>query len=111
MSPFQPEDEDLTQFLRHHRSQPPVASPDLEDRIVRSLPKRSRFSRPLVLFASGIAACTIGVIMAQPARSPAPDANTLEAFMENSWSTTIDGTPTSGATSDYLALMESTTNN
>lgn len=106
MKPFSEDDEDLIQFLRQHRSLPPAASPDLEDRIIQSLPKRSRVSRPLILFAASIAASFIGVIVAQPVRSPSPDAATLEAFMESSWSTVLDGT--SDTNSDYLALVDST---
>lgn len=105
MKPFSEDDEDLTQFLRQHRSSPPVAAPNLEDRIIQSLPKR-RVSHPLILFTAGIAASFIGVMIAQPVRSPAPDAATLEAFMENSWSTVLDGT--SDTNSDYLALVDST---
>ncbi|MBD1823496.1 hypothetical protein H6F51_13495 [Cyanobacteria bacterium FACHB-DQ100] len=105
MKPFSQDDEDLAQFLRQHRSSPPAAAPDLEDRIIQSLPKR-RVSRPLILFTAGIAASFIGVMIAQPVRSPSPDAATLEAFMESSWSTVLDGT--SDTNSDYLALVDST---
>jgi len=109
MNPFSEDDEALTEFLRRHRSSPPVASPDLEDRIIQSLPKRSRVSHPLIIFAAGIAAAFIGVIIAQPVRSPSVDAATLEAYMENNWSTVIDGS-SPDTNSDYLALVESTTN-
>ncbi len=110
MNRFPEDDEDLTEFLRHHRSDPPVASPDLEDRIMQSLPKRDRVSRPLILFAAGIAASFIGVMIAQPVRSPSSDPATLEAFMESSWSTVIDGSSTSDTNSDYLALVNFTKN-
>ena len=108
MSPFSHDDEDLSRFLRRHRAHLPEASPDLEDRIVRSLPKRSHFSRPVVLFAASIAACAIGLIIAQPARSPTPDTANLEAFVENNWSTAIDEASTPETPSDYLAFVEST---
>ncbi|MBW4439718.1 MAG: hypothetical protein KME10_00505 [Plectolyngbya sp. WJT66-NPBG17] len=110
MNPFPEDDEDLTEFLRHHRSSPPAASRDLEDRIIQSLPKRSSISRPIILFTAGIAASLIGVIFAQPVRSPSVDATTLEAYMESNWSTVVEGASVSDTNSDYLALVESTTN-
>lgn len=109
MNPFPEDDEALTEFLRRHRSSPPVASPDLEDRIIQSLPKRSRISHSFIMLTAGIAACFVGVIIAQPVRSPSIDAATLEAYMENNWSTVINGS-SSDTNSDYLALVESTTN-
>ncbi|MCU0548182.1 MAG: hypothetical protein MUC48_02430 [Leptolyngbya sp. Prado105] len=104
MKPFPEDDEDLTQFLQRHRSSPPPAVPGLEDRIIQSLPRRSSVSRPLILFAAGIAACFIGVILAQPARSPSVDAEALE-FMESNWSGVIEGASTNDMT-DYLAFVE-----
>lgn len=110
MNRFPEDDEDLTSFLRQHRSSPPVASLDLEDRIIQSLPKRDRVSRPLIMFAVGIAASFVGVLIAQPVRSPSSDPATLEAYMESSWSTVIDSSTTSDTNSDYLALVDSTKN-
>lgn len=110
MSPFPEDDEDLTQFLQCHRSTPPPAAPDLEDRIIQSLPRRSSVSRPLVLFVSGIAACFVGIIIAQPVRSPSVDAQALEAFMENNWSGVMEGASTSDMM-DYVAFVESNSNN
>lgn len=108
MNPHPEEDEELTSFLRRYRSHPPTASPDLEDRIIQSLPKRSRLSRPLVLCMAGIAASFIGVIIAQPVRSPSVDAATLEAYLESNWSTVVDGT--SETPGDYLPFIEPTAN-
>lgn len=110
MNPFPEDDEDLTVFLRHHRSSPPIASPGLEDRIIQSLPKRSRISRPLVLFTTAIAASFIGVMIARPVRSPSVDATTLEAYLESNWSTVVDGASVSESNSDYLAFVEPSTN-
>lgn len=107
MKPHPEDDEELTNFLRRYRSDPPAASPGLEDRIIQSLPKRSRVSRPIVLFMAGIAASFIGVILAQPVRSPSVDPATLEAYLENNWSTVVDGT--SDTPGDYLALVDPTT--
>ncbi|MBE9011398.1 hypothetical protein IQ250_14395 [Pseudanabaenaceae cyanobacterium LEGE 13415] len=107
MNPHPEDDEDLTSFLRRYRSYPPAASPGLEDRIIQSLPKRSPVPRPIVLFMAGIAASFIGVIIAQPARSPSVDP-ALEAYLESNWSTVVDGT--SDTTGDYLAFIESTAN-
>ncbi|GAP97910.1 hypothetical protein [Leptolyngbya sp. NIES-2104] len=101
------EDEELTSFLRQYRSHPPSASPDLEDRIIQSLPRRSRMSRPIVFLMSGIAASFIGILIAQPVRSPSADPATLEAYLESNWSTVVDGT--SDSTSDYFAFVDSTT--
>lgn len=100
------DDEELSHFLRRYRSHPPAAAPDLEDRIIQSLPKRSRGTRSIVLLMAGIAAAFIGVIFAQPVRSPSPDSATLEAYLESNWSTVVDGT--SDPNGDYLALVDST---
>lgn len=107
MNPHPEDDEELTSFLRRYRSHPPAAAPDLEDRIIQSLPQRSRISRPIVLFAAGIAASFIGILIAQPVRSPSADPATLEAYMESNWSTVVDGT--SDSTGDYFAFVDSTT--
>ena len=107
------DDEVLIQFLRRHRSELPIASRSLENRIVQSLPQRglATRSRLTVMFAAGIAASFIGVMFATPVRSPAPDAATLEAFMESNWSTTLDGGSTSEPASDYISFVEPNTNN
>lgn len=107
MNPHPEEDEELTSFLRRYRSHPPVAAPDLEDRIIQSLPRRSRVSRPIVFLMSGIAASFIGLLMAQPVRSPSADPATLEAYLESNWSTVVDGA--SDSTSDDFAFVDSTT--
>lgn len=107
MNPHPEEDEEMTSFLRQHRSHPPAAAPDLEDRIIQSLPRRARVSRSIVFLISGIAASFIGILIAQPARSPSVDSATLEGYMESNWSTVVEGT--SDSTSDYFAFVDSTT--
>lgn len=110
MKPFPEDDEDLSRFLQRHRSTPPPAAPDLEDRIIQSLPRRSSIFRPVVLFATGMAACFVGVMIAQPVRSPSVDAQALEAFMESNWSGVVEGTSTSDMM-DYVAFVEPNSNN
>lgn len=109
MNPGPEDSEDLIQFLQRHRSIPPAAAPELEDRIIQALPRRSSVSRPWALAAAGMAAGFVGLLVAQPARSPSVEAEVLEAFMESNWSGVVEGTPPSEM-ADYLALVEPNSN-
>ncbi len=101
------EDQDLVSFLRRNRPQPPPAAPDLEFQILRALPPR----RPARSWMSAgvVAAGLLGAIISYRLISPTPDKASIEAFMENTWSTTVNGTQDSASSSsDYLAMLDST---
>lgn len=104
MSLFPQDDEDLVQFLRRHRPEPPDAAPDLEARILRSLPPRRswRDSARVITIASSIAACFLGVIIARQVQAPTHDPTAIEAYLESSWSTVFDTTTADGTTNEYL---------
>lgn len=104
-----PEDHDLVSFLRQHRSNPPPAAPDLEDRIVQTLPKRSR-RRHLWIVPSAIAASLVGAIVSYQVlrpTSPEPvDTASIETFMESNWVALHDNSEMQIDTTNYLAFDE-----
>lgn len=89
-----PDDQDLVSFLRHHRSNPPPGDPALEDRILQSLPQRSR--RRLWVVPSAIAATLVGAIVSYQFLRPTPsepvDTASIEAYMESNW-TALNSNP------------------
>lgn len=103
------EDQDLVSFLRRNRPQPPPAAPELEFQILRALPPRRR-SRPWI-GAGVVAAGLVGAVISYRSMYPTQDQAAIEAFMESTWSTTVNGTPDSAnstTNSDYLAMLDST---
>lgn len=103
-------DRELITFLQQHRVAAPPASPQLEDRVMtaiehgetRSGMHRSRIRHwpSLWLAAPTIAAGFLVVLVTQqPVPTPGPEPNAaeianLETFMENSWTGTVEHTPT-----------------
>jgi hypothetical protein len=107
------DDQDLVHFLRHHRPNPPPARPDLEDDILASLPPRRRRRRWIV--PSALAASVIGAIVThqvwQSRTLEVTDTAALETYMENNWSTTIEGSSDVSyevSSADYLTPIEFT---
>lgn len=103
------EDQDLVSFLRRNRPQPPPAAPNLEFQILQALPPRRPF-RPWI-GAGVIAAGLLGAVISYRLIDSTPDRAAIEAFMESTWSTTVNGTQDltqSTASSDYLAMLDST---
>ncbi|BAS58046.1 hypothetical protein Q2T42_26665 [Leptolyngbya boryana CZ1] len=107
MKPFPEDDEDLTQFLQRHRSNPPPPALGLEDQIIQSLPRSSARSRSLIFLVTGIAACLLATVITRPGQTPYPvaDADEIESFMTSNWSSVVEGASINDMP-DYLALVE-----
>ena len=106
MTQFPDDDSALTHFLRQHRSTPPPASPELEDRILQAIASNSPAKQPgaqviplhqrrrLWLVPSTLAA---GLLVALVSYQTLPrfqqtdhkDTVNLETFVENTWDNSL----------------------
>ncbi len=115
-SPNDEQDLKLVNFLRQHHPEVPVASPDLERRILQdietlrttSIPIQRRRS-PVWLVPSVIAAGMVAAIvgyhsLVPPSPTPAELAK-LERFMENNWQGTVGDPPEA----DVFSMTDSIT--
>ncbi|MDX2244674.1 MAG: hypothetical protein NW224_28705 [Leptolyngbyaceae cyanobacterium bins.302] len=125
MKPFPEEDPRLTEFLKHHRPEPPAASAALEDRLMSLVmdapaaiaPTPSTRHRPwrraAWLFPSAIAAGLVAIVSYQSFLPPQPseaELAELESFIESTWQGTLAEQPPTETEELYPLMDESRTN-
>lgn len=127
MNPFPEDDKPLTNFLKQHRPVTPSAKADLEDRILATIAANSSLEEFVqrdrhlssgtsqqrkawvvpAAIAAGVVATVIGYRTFIPAAQPSPtEVAELEAFIENSWSTTVTSDPVTEPTYDQLLTVD-----
>ncbi|MBW4520049.1 MAG: hypothetical protein KME16_10170 [Scytolyngbya sp. HA4215-MV1] len=120
MTQFPDDDPMLTNFLRQHRAAPPLASPDLEDRIVHAIAtdrpakkpgaqvisihkKRSLWLVPSTL-AAGLMVALVSYQTLQRPQVRAGDTANLETFVENNWDNSLLEEPAA----EWVVSLDST---
>lgn len=92
----QPDDDQLVEFLRRYRSEPPSASPDLEDRILSAIApapipirRRERTWFPAAIAATLVAGL-LGYHLWSPTTPTSAELASLEGFMQGTWQDTVN---------------------
>lgn len=104
------DDYEFVDFLKQNQPIPPPAAPDLERRVMSSLsPRRRRLWIVPTAIATGLMTTFVGYRLFQPAELSA-DAPAIEEFIESNWSNSIQATTSATeASTEYMALVEPTT--